>query len=681
LVKLEEFHHNFMQDIFATAESRSLLYKDSFFETVCDELISTGVVPDDLTNAYYQYLKGRLPMEVDGFTYDDEREILYIMTSMFFQEDTRIETLSSKIIEQKINRARNFILRSANMLYKDLEETAEEFVMSHFIFDKIQSKKVSKVRIILISDGKTSRSYKQGSIEDISGIPLESLIVDVEYLYNNYSAQNADSTFTVDIKLPCLPVQTGTDRYDSFLTYISGDQVFNIYDRFGKRLLEQNVRTFLQFKGGVNKGIRNTIDGAPNMFFAYNNGITATASAVDVNEYNEITRIHNLQIVNGGQTTSAIYAAKKNYKADISDVLVQMKLSVIKKSDEHLDFVSKVAEYANTQNKVNKSDFFSNSPFHKDYKLYSTSTWTPTQSQERHRWFYERVRGEYLNEQAYMSKGEKRKFELSFPRNKKVEKTSLARSEMAWLQKPDIVSKGSQSSFVAFAEYINAELEKNKLSITEKYFKDSISRIIIFKGMEQIVSNASWYHGGFRANIVAYSLAYLSYYIAEIKKYFNFNVIWEAQSIPEDLSRKLSILCEQIFNIITNPPKGHGNPSQWSKKKHCWEQIKESRLTIDIPSKYLISKLSRSYILREEKKQKKVDKSIEAQTTVISIDHITWKKLYQYYCVPENRGSLNAVSFNILEGMAKGKIFVPTDKQAAFLFEAYNRALEEGLVL
>lgn len=670
-----------MQDIFATADSRSLFYKDSFFETVSDELISTGEIPDNLTSAYYQYLKGRSPMEAHGFAYDDEREILYVITSAFFQEDMAIETLSSKIIEQKLKRARNFIIKSASNLYLDLEETSDEFVMSYFIFDKLQNKKISRIKVILLSDGRISRSYKPIILDNINDISFEAIIVDIEYLYNNYNAQNADSTFTVDVQLPCLPVQTGTEKYQSFLTYITGDQVFNIYDRYGKRLLEQNIRTFLQFKGGVNKGIRNTIDGAPYMFFAYNNGITATASAVEVNERNEIIRIHNLQIVNGGQTTSAIYAAKKNYKADISDVVVQMKLSVVNEATEHLDFVSKVAEYANTQNKVNKSDFFSNSPFHKDFKLYSKSTWTPSQTQERHRWFYERVRGEYLNEQAYMSKTEKRKFELSFPRSKKVEKTFLARSEMAWLQKPDIVSKGGQSSFAAFAEHINNELEKNQLSITEKYFKDAISRIIIFKSLEQIVSNASWYHGGFRANIVAYTVSYFSHYIDEVKKHFDFNAIWEVQSIPDDLYSQFLVLCEQVFNIITNPPMGHGNPSQWSKKRHCWEQIRDSNLQFDIPLKYLIDKQTHSYILREERNQKKMDKSIEAQTLVVSIDYSSWKKVYEYYCVPENRGSISTISFNILGNMAKGKIPVPSYKQAEFLYDAYNQALEEGLVL
>ena len=68
------------------------------------------------------------------------------------------------------------------------------------------------------------------------------------------------------------------------------------------------------------------------MFFAFNNGITATAQSVQFekrNEVPEITAIENLQIVNGGQTTASIFTAMKKDKADLSKIFVQMKLSIV----------------------------------------------------------------------------------------------------------------------------------------------------------------------------------------------------------------------------------------------------------------------------------------------------------------------------------------------------------------
>lgn len=681
MIKIEEFHHNFMQDIFATADSRSLGYKDAFFEVVCEELVATGEIPEDVHNAYYQYLKGRFPMEASGYSYDDEREILYVITASFYQEDEHIETLTSKVVEQLLKRARNFISKSKDTLYLDLEETSNEFEMAHFIYDKFYQNKINRIKVILISDGKISRSYKPIHLDSINNITIDSLIVDIDYLFGNFNAENADSAFSIEINLPALIVPTGTDKYTSYLTYLSGDQIFEIYSKYGKRLLEQNVRTFLQFKGGVNKGIRNTINGAPEMFFAYNNGITATASSVDLNEDNEIIKIHNLQVVNGGQTTSAIFAAKKANKADISNVSVQMKLSVINRHEEHSDFVSRVAEYANTQNKVNKSDFFSNSPFHKEFKTYSKSTWVPTNTQDRHKWFYERVRGEYLNESAYESKTEKDKFEKLYPRSKKIEKTSLAKSEMAWLQKPHIVSEGAQKSFINFANYINEKIEKDNLSITEKYYKDAVSRIIIFRNLEKLVSASSWYDGGFRANIVAYTLSYFAYIISNSNKHFNFEKIWEIQSIPNDLYKEFELLAEKIFHFIVRPPKGYGNPSQWSKKEACWELIKNKNLNFKIPTHFFLDQIEQRIIKKEEKVLKKQDNSIEIEKFILSVDFSKWILLLDYFSEESNLRSIGLTKLGILKSMANGKISYPSEAQCKNLYDIYQIAKKDGLIL
>ncbi|MGE7593534.1 AIPR family protein [Peribacillus frigoritolerans] len=680
LAKIEEYHESMIQDVLASATSRSLNYGEVFHELICEELVETGELSSNLTSAYFKHLVGRYPMEVAGYAYDEDRQILSVVVSEFFQED-HIETLTSKIIEQKMKRAMNFVKKSIEGLYRELEETSDSSSMAYFIYDKYQGKQINRIRLLLISDGKISRSYKEITLPALEDIQIETLIVDIEYLFNNYKAQNADTSFEVDINLPYLEVPTKTEKYRSYMTYINGDQLYDIYDKFGKKLLEQNVRTFLQFRGGINKGIRNTLEGAPEMFFAYNNGITATASALNLDINGRITKIHNLQIVNGGQTTSSIYAAKKIYKTDVSNVSVQMKISVVDSTENHSDFVAKVAEYANTQNKVNKSDFFSNSPFHKEFKAYSSKTWIPSNSQDRQRWFYERVRGEYLNEQSYLSKSEKKKFEKSFPRDKKIDKTILAKSEIAWLRKPNIVSKGGQESFANFAEHISNELEKNNLAITEGYYKDAISRVILFKCVEKTISDSQWFHGGFRANVVAYTISYLSHYIFIKKIYFNFTPIWEEQAVPKDLKELIENLAKNIFSVITEPPKGFGNPGQWTKKLSCWEFIKELDYELDIPSAYLLDKEQQSYILKEAKKTKKMDKGIEAQSFVIGVLIDKWKKLLDYYSQNSNRTSLKTNEYDILMKMATGKLDLPSEKQALILYKLYGIALDEGFIL
>jgi hypothetical protein len=458
----------------------------------------------------------------------------------------------------------------------------------------------------------------------------------------------------------------------------------SIYEDFGQKLFEQNVRTFLQFRGGVNRGLRNTIETAPEMFFAYNNGITATASAVQFGDNGNINLIKNFQIVNGGQTTSAIYAANKVSKIDVSNVSVQMKLSVVKESNNQDEFVSKVAEYANTQNKINNSDFFSNSPFHKDMKDYSTRIFAPAAegSQRRTHWYYERVRGEYLNNQAYLSAFDKRKFLLENPKHQLIDKTLLSKAENSWNQRPDIVSKGAQDSFKRFADNISEILENDNLAITESYFKDAIARIIMFRTIERLITKSTWYDGGFRAQTVTYSMAYLSFIVKEMGFNLNFNNIWENQVIPETLFNMLDTIANKVYFKITSPPAGFANISQWTKNAKCWESVKELKVEFkNLDNSLFVDNQEVKYIQKEEKKKKVVDTGIEIQIKVINTPIEAWKKLNSYYSADKSELKLSSMHADILFKMGTGKISLPSEKQSAILYNLKKVAEDEGLKL
>ena len=291
----------------------------------------------------------------------------------FFQEDG-IETLTKQQATTKFKRLNKFAELSMNGLHHDLEETSDAYSLAFTINRHVQNNLIDKFRLIVLTDGKMTKNISHIPNDSIEGIVCEHKIIDINYLYSIYKSENSSGSYDIELKIPYLEVHNTSDEYQSYLGIMDGEQLFKIYDEYGQKLLEQNVRTFLQFRGGVNKGIRNTIQYKPDMFFAYNNGITATATNVETKD-GYITKITDFQIVNGGQTTSAIYAAKKNSKLDISNVSVQMKLSVVNNIEKKSEFVSSVSQYANTQNKVNKSDFFSNSPFHKEMKDYSKRIW------------------------------------------------------------------------------------------------------------------------------------------------------------------------------------------------------------------------------------------------------------------------------------------------------------------
>src|SRR5690606_20077005 len=67
--------------------------------------------------------------------------------------------------------------------------------------------------------------------------------------------------------IPGIPAHLDTNTYESYLIVMPGNILADLYENFGARLLEQNVRTFLQARGNVNKGIRATILNEPEMFF------------------------------------------------------------------------------------------------------------------------------------------------------------------------------------------------------------------------------------------------------------------------------------------------------------------------------------------------------------------------------------------------------------------------------
>jgi hypothetical protein len=678
MITLEEFHQDFLQSILTDAECRGLMKSQAFFENVCEELISTG----DLTNNYTfaEYLK--TGMEVYGYDYDEERQILSILVHQFFQEN-EIETLTKNLINTKFNRLKTFFSKAVSCLYKNMEETSEAYSMAYNIFNYYNNDRISKVRFMILTDGKMTRNLEELQSDKVAGIKIEFRVIDIEYIYKIYLSEYNESDFKIQVDLPCLEMPSNSDHYQAYLTVMGGQALVDIYDKFGQKLFEQNVRTFLQFKGAVNKGIKNTIEYKSDMFFAYNNGITATASEVELDDKGNIASISNFQIVNGGQTTSAIYAAKKVSNLDVSNVSVQMKLSVVKDKEKQNDFVSKVAEYANTQNKVNKSDFFSNSPFHKEMKGYSKRIWVAVSdgSQRRTHWFYERVRGEYLNEQAYLTKSGKTQFQLEYPKKQLLDKTFLSKSENAWLQKPHIVSKGAQYSFSSFAEDITDKLEKNNLAITESYFKDAVSRTILFRELERIVTKSSWYDGGFRAAVVTYTIAYLAYLVEQSGQFLNFNIIWENQSLPISLEKALKIISKEVYDEISNPAKGHANIGQWVKQKTCWDNVKALKINVDIDTNLLIDKEEEKYNKKEEQKDKRMESGIQIQMFVVNTCLDVWKELYEYYKKNYKFYEVSYTQVDILKKMSEGKLMPPSEKQAKILYELFEKAKGDGVVV
>jgi len=262
-----------------------------------------------------------------------------------------------------------------------------------------------------------------------------------------------------------------SDTIQVYLAIMPGSLLARIYGQHRQALLEKNVHTFLQFKTKVNKEIRATIKEKSDYFLAYNNGISTTAESVDVtteNGISYITRLENWQIVNGGQTTASIFATSQEKDIDLSRVFVQMKISVIKSSDRMEDIVSDISRYANSQTAIKDSDFSSNNPYHIAIENFSRSEWIPTRTggKATSKWFYERTRGQYLDEQSKrLTITEQKKFKVEYPKENRFTKGDLAKYEMSWLQYPYFVSKGAENNFKEFTREVVKTLKSETTKV------------------------------------------------------------------------------------------------------------------------------------------------------------------------------------------------------------------------
>ena len=374
--------------------------------------------------------------------------------------------------------------------------------------------------------------------------------------------------------IPCLPVPSGEEGYVAYLFALPADVLYQLYDRHGSRLLELNVRSFLQARGKVNRGIRDTIRNEPGKFFPYNNGLSMTAVEIRVRRSEGrhlLTWVRGLQIVNGGQTTASIHRAKVVDRTDISRIFVQAKLTVLQGSDSER-MVPLISQFSNTQNAVQVADFSANHEFHIELERLSLYQWVPG---EQSKWFYERARGQYEVERARQAPtpSRRRMFDQQIPPSQRFTKTDLAKYLNAWGQKPHIVSRGGQKNFVSFMDTLKDRYGPGFIP-DSAFYRQVVAQAILFKRTEQIVRAQGY--PGYRANTVAYTLAYTAFRFGDD---ISLDAVWEAQSTPLALEEILQAWAPLVYSQIIGTAAGR-NVTEWCKREECWKAMKELKAAL-----------------------------------------------------------------------------------------------------
>lgn len=681
---VEEFFHDFRQELLAGAEANSAFQLSEFVEAIAGELVETGFV-EGFELCHYRAQRG---MRVDGYWFDDEGGLDLFVAD--FDCRAGLESLTRTDVDTAFKRLTAFFEASISRnLHEELEITSPEYGLARQISDR--KGVLRRLNLLLVSERAVSDRVQVLDDAEIAGVPASFHVWDITRLQRQRGARGHKEPLDLDFPqlfgsgISCLPAHLGSDAYRSYLVVMPAEIIADLYGRHGGRLLEQNVRSFLQARAKVNQGIRTTILNEPHMFFAYNNGITATAQEVDVRTVAggiEIVRIKDLQIVNGGQTTASLFHTRRRDKASLKKIFVQMKLSVID-SAESESVVPRISEYANTQNRVNAADFFSNHPFHIRMEEFSRRLWAPAQqgAQRETKWFYERARGQYADAQAKLSPADQRRFKAENPKPQMFAKTDLAKFENVWDEHPRWVNLGAQKNFAKFAGRIGKEWSDAPDAFNEFYFRRAIGRAIIFRATEKMVSDQSWYNGGYRANIVAYSIASLGEICRQKMKSIDYGKIWTAQAVPVELLSSLAVAAKFVNDDITNPPQGISNISEWAKKDACWTRLKEKlgELEAVLPQSFWSELISTEEVKADKKNARKVqklDNGINHQMRVIGIGGSEWGRILREgtrlkILTPQETSLLRIASLIPAR--------LPNEKQSADLVDILDKAAREGI--
>jgi len=665
--ELQEFHEELFNEISASASAGNDFLQRAFFTAFCEYLDSAGEI-EMPEYSYYKAPQGGIA--IDGF-YLDEAESgdgsLNLFISIYSGQNA-VSTINKDEIEAAFKRLENFFTKSFDAkFHQTMEESSDGYNAASFIYSRQGS--LTNVNLYLLTDKKLSARLDAIPPKQSGNIKLNYHLWDLTRLYRLASSERAPQDITINFKqefgdgLPCLPANLDETEYKAYLAVVPGAVLAKLYERYGARLLERNVRSFLQAKGKVNKGIRETILRKPEMFFAYNNGITATAESINLSG-GKIQSLTNLQIVNGGQTTASLFSAYKKDKADIDKVFVQMKLSVVSQ-EQGDEMVPLISRYANSQNKVNDADFFATHQFHKRMEDFSRRIYAPAVNGQltQTKWFYERARGQYVNGYSYATPAEKKKFQIEYPKSQLFTKTDLAKFEGVWLQLPHIVSKGAQYIFLEYAEKIDTGWKSDDAQFNEAYYKIAIAKAIVFKATERIITNSPWYDGGYRANIVAYALAYIAHKMEAIGKSIDFMKVWNRQAISEAFEDVLKQVAKEVHDKLLNDST-MSNIGQFCKRPMCWDMIK--RIEFDFSEEFLDELVDAHEVgqeVRAAKSGQKIENDIQVQSHIVDIGEANWRRLREFgrsrnMLTPKEDGILAYLFKNKFVSAAQGRVLL-----------------------
>ncbi|MDB4254307.1 AIPR family protein, partial [Gammaproteobacteria bacterium] len=696
------------------------VHEEKFFDDISELLCEAGVYDDIQKDAYINSRRG---IRIDGWNWNKTERILSAVITKF-SNDEDLVTISKSEIEQLGKQASRFISLINDHKFLDsldASDTALELAkeMSSYLSDLGKDgddgfrPAAHKCRVIVLTDYLLSERVNllKLKIENIHNKEAFFEIWDLKRIRNLTLSGTESEPCNVDFAelcseggLPTLPANIFESDISSYICVMPGTVLRDLYDNYGQRLLESNVRTFLQFRGKVNQGMKSTLLLNPENFFAYNNGLTVTASKIELSDSSGqlmIKKLDNMQIVNGGQTTSAIYFSPLSKgkqkgidfrKIDLTKVFVQMKLTVIENDEDSEIIKSNVAKYANSQNIIQAADFVSKHPIHREIEKHSRSVWAPPSQNSAipTRWFYERTRGQYQTKiLAFKGAAKANDFKAENPKQQMITKIDMAKFENTWRMKPWEVAVGGQDHLgKKIGPVLMKEWDKNPDNFGLMFFKDLVGKAILFKVSDSSIGKSEWYKAqiGLKAQTTTFTIAYLRYKLNKSGKDINLERIFKSQTLSDSLLSQILDLAPAIRNRLTECciANGNTNPAMYAKKIDAWEQIKAMPYELSIISdKDLITNNQAKEIKESNLELNLENAEIDIMKFCTDITDDEWTAIYEFLkqLLPKESKEMKTLNkFTQLSSPAmQKKLQYPFDFNTAQKLR--NMAIDDGFIV
>jgi hypothetical protein len=433
------------------------------------EKILFALEPEKKTELYKINCMG---VDVDGFYINEHDQLLRLTYAEYNELDHGIEFNQEKLIHDLKHIGD---IRDAFKNEHELENAIDPEDPIYEVYKLLINNKKLKIEIMILTNQVISNNCNYF----ISGFSNEEAIDIKVYDYNdlnklleNHVEQNVDVIDFQDYQFDF--VKNSTEELDIYFFTLKALDLAKLYDKYGTTLLQDNVRLFLK-TSGVNKGIKVTLENNPEYFLSYNNGLSAVCKDIEFDECGKVKNLVSLQIVNGGQTTASLHNAFKE-NINLKNAYVQVKLTHIKNEDKYSSTVMDIAKYANSQNKINNSDFASADEFFIDFEKTAQKESVSIDGKDLEQYvFFERMRGQKKIEEAKIGKNE-----FSQKYFSSIDIKTIAQIENISNQLPSKAAGGGEKSLSYF-------IEKNEEKLTIEKYRTIVAKYLVMKEVERIM--------------------------------------------------------------------------------------------------------------------------------------------------------------------------------------------------